>query len=520
MPTETILIVEDERIVARDLQAMLHQLGYNVPALVATGTDAIVKATALHPDLVLMDVRLQGTMDGIEAATAILAQLDIPVIYLTAFTDEVTRQRARQTAPYGYLVKPFDERTVQTTIEMALERHARDRQTRTHGQWLAATLGGLRDAVVTTDANGRITFINPAAEQLLRCIQADLIGAAVTDAVIFLDPYTRARIEHPVMVALRRRAPVHLMAETVLFNRDGTEIAIAGSVVPIRTAEPGIQGTVLVLQERVEQHAEAALHAYDQHVEEDRQIQRLRVLAGGIAHHFNNLLAVVLGNAQLADLDIPEEHLAHESLAQIAHSVHRGAELTGQLLAYASDTPIQPELLDLNVLVRQTVASLSEATFTRVAIRMYLTPDLPPVKADAIQMQRVVQHLLANAAEAIGEADGIITVTTDLRQLASADLATAVVGANLPAGRCVALQIRDTGDGMDEATLARIFDPFFSTKFIGRGLGLPAVLGIVRQHGGALTVQSAPKHGTTLTVFLASAPVHTSPPGLLATAPE
>src|SRR6185503_9080951 len=159
-----------------DLQRILERLGYQVPAIAATAADAIIKATALQPDLLLMDIRLQDESDGISAAASILAQRDIPVVYLTAFSDDATRQRARQTAPYGYLVKPFDERTVQTTIEMALERHARDRQTRTHKQWLADTLAGLGDAIVTTDAYGRITFVNPAAELCLRCAQADLIG--------------------------------------------------------------------------------------------------------------------------------------------------------------------------------------------------------------------------------------------------------------------------------------------------------------------------------------------------------
>jgi PAS domain S-box-containing protein len=497
MPTESILIVEDERIVARDLQAILQQLGYAAPAIAATGADAIAKAMALRPDLILMDIRLQGAMDGIEAATAILTQLTIPVIYLTAFTDGATRQRARQTAPYGYLVKPFDERTVQTTIEMALERHTRDRQTRTHGQWLAATLAGLGDAIVTTDAGGWITFVNPAAEQLLHCTQTETIGAAVADVAILLDPYTRARIEHPVMVALRRRVPVHLMAETILLARDGTENAIAGSVVPIRTAERGIQGALLVFQEHTEQQAK-----------EDQQIQRLRVLASGIAHNFNNLLTIVLGNAELARFDIPEEHPAHVSLAQIAPVVERATDLTSQLRAYAGNAPILLEPLDLNELVRQTVASLPSSTLRSAAIRLHLAPNLPSVSADTTQIRRVVQQLLINAAEAIGEAGGSITITTNLRQLASADLATAVVGAGLPPGSYVAVQIADTGCGMDEAILTRIFDPFFTTKFAGRGLGLPAVLGIVRQHGGALTVQSAPGQGTTFTVFLASAPVH------------
>jgi two-component system, cell cycle sensor histidine kinase and response regulator CckA len=520
MATESILIVEDERIVARDLQAILQQLGYIVPALAATGADAIAKAKALHPDLVLMDIRLQGAMDGIEAATAILTELAIPVIYLTAFTDDATRQRARQTAPYGYLVKPFDERTVQTTIEMALERHARDRQTRTHEQWLMATLASLGDAVVTTDADGRITFVNPAAEQLLRCAQAEAIGAAVADVVILLDPYTRAWIEHPVMVALGHHAPVHLMAETILVACDGTENAIAGSVVPIKTAERGIQGALFVFQERAEQQAKTAHRAQERQAQEDQQIQRLRVLSSGIAHNFNNLLTVVLGNAELARFDIPEEHPAYASLAQIAPVVERAADLTSQLRAYAGTALMLLEPLDLNKLVRQTVASMSKSMLRSIAIHLQLAPDLPSIKADTTQMHRVVQHMLSNAAEAIGEAVGTITIITELRQLASADFADAVVGADLPPGGYVAVQIADTGCGMDEAMLPRIFDPFFTTKFTGRGLGLSAVLGIVRQHSGALLVQSTPGQGTIFTVFLASAPVQQATASTASRRPE
>jgi two-component system cell cycle sensor histidine kinase/response regulator CckA len=507
MPTESILIVEDERIVARDLQAMLQQLGYSVPAIAATGADAIAKVTALRPDLVLMDIRLQGAIDGIEAAAAILTQLDIPVIYLTAFTDAETRQRARQTAPYGYLVKPFDERTVQTTIEMALERHARDRQGRAQEQWLTGTLASLGDAIVTINAHGRITFINPAAEQLLRCVQADVIGVAVADVIILGDSRTRDQIEHPMLAALHRDRPVPPIDDRMLIARDGAEIAITASIAPIQTAEQGIQGAVLVFQERAtQQRVRAASRSQNPQSEDDRQIQRLRVLAGGIAHNFNNILAVVLGNAELAGFELSAEHSAHESLTKIAYSVHRAADLTRQLRAYAGDAPILPELLDLNLLVRQAVASLSNSTLTYAAIRVHLAPDLPLVEADATQIQRIVQHLLTNAAEAIGTEQGTITVTTELRQLAGAELATAVVGADLPAGGYVAVQIVDTGCGMDEATLMQIFDPFFTTKFIGRGLGLPAVQGIVRQHGGALTVQSAPGQGTMFTILLAGAP--------------
>jgi PAS domain S-box-containing protein len=511
MRAQSILVVEDERVIARDLQAMLQRLGYEVPAIAGAGADAVVQAVTLHPDLVLMDIRLQGAMDGIDAAERIYAQLDIPVVYLTAFADDLTRQRARRTAPYGYLVKPFDERTVQATIEMALERHARDRRARQHEQWLATTLASIGEAIVTTDADGHITFVNPAAEQILRCGRAAAIGAPIADVVMLLDAHTRARIEHPVSAALQSHAPAHLPEGTLLIARDGAEVAIAGSVAPISAADGSALGAVLIFQEHAERRrAAAAQRAHAQHADDDRQLERLRVLAAGLAHDFNNLLTVMLGNAELARYELPSRSPAHDLLDQVVGSANRAADLTRQLLAYASDTLLLIRPLDLNDLVRQAVASLSGPALRHVTIRTLLAPDLPAVDVDAAQIHQVVRSVLVNAVEAIGEADGTITIATELRRLTSADLARAVVGADRPAGWYVALEIADTGAGMDEATLARIFEPFFSTKFTGRGLGLPAALGAIRQHQGALMVQSVVGHGATFTLLFPCVPASIS----------
>jgi two-component system cell cycle sensor histidine kinase/response regulator CckA len=502
MSPHSVLVVEDERVIARDLQALLQQLGYHVPAIAGTGPDAVASATAHRPDLVLMDIRIQGAMDGIDTAAVIQKQFDVPVVYLTAFADDATRQRARRTAPYGYLVKPFDERTLQATIEMALARHAHDRQTSERGHWLAATLTGLDDAVVTTDAHGQITLLNPAAEQLLRCTQASAIGQAIADVAVLVDARTRAPIEHPVLMALRRQVPVLHMG-VVLMTPDGATIPIDSSVVPIRTPAEAIQGAVMVLQNHAAHRPAEESHRAPLRSDEDtRQIERLRALAGGIAHDFNNLLAGVLGNAELARLDLPDESPAHESLAQIAHITQHAADLTRRLRDYAGNVPPVVEPLNLSDLVRQTLLSLPDPTLAHPTIHHQLAPNLPPVEGDPTQLEQVVQNLLVNATEAIGTATGTITVTTNVRQLTSADLAAATVGANRPPGRYVALTIADTGCGMDAETLARIFEPFFTTKFLGRGLGLAAVFGIIREHYGALTVQSAPGAGTTFTLFL------------------
>ena len=152
----SILIVEDEGVIALDIRATLGRLGYTVPAAVATGSEAIARVEELRPDLVLMDIHLRGEMDGVEAARAIRDRFGVPVIYLTAFADPATLQRARITEPFGYLLKPFEERELHIVIEMALQRHDLQRRLQESERWLAATLRSLGDTIIATDAQWHI----------------------------------------------------------------------------------------------------------------------------------------------------------------------------------------------------------------------------------------------------------------------------------------------------------------------------------------------------------------------------
>jgi PAS domain S-box-containing protein len=520
MSTRSILIVEDERIIARDIQAILQRLGYDVPAISTTGADALAKTAAHRPDLLLIDIRLRGAMDGIQVAEAICARFDIPVVFLTAFADDATRQRAWRIAPYGYLVKPFDERTLQTTIEAAFERHKRDQQLRASEQWLTTTLRSIGDAVVTSDPQGRITFINPVAEQLLRCTRAEQFGRPIADVIRLVDAETRAPLEPPVLAVFQIGTPVHLPDDVILIRHDGSEIFVHASAAPISTAPETILGAVMVFWDSTQRRQiEEARIVLQRQEEEARQLERLRVLAGGIAHDLNTTLLAVLGNAELALLDLPAEGPVYEALRQIEQVARRAATLTRQLLTYAGHGRSLIEPHNFNELVHETVEGLSHTVLKPLRRRIHLAPDLPWVDIDVAQIHQVVQNLLINAAEAIGETEGIITVTTDLRAVTSRDLAGAVIGANLPSGPYLSLEIADTGCGMDAATLARIFDPFFTTKFAGRGMGLAAVLGIVREHRGALLVESAVDQGTTFTLLLPLAIVEDITPSAPATAP-
>lgn len=239
-----------------------------------------------------------------------------------------------------------------------------------------------------------------------------------------------------------------------------------------------------------------------QRLQETQRLESIGTLAGGIAHDFNNLLQAVLGHAELLRDDLPPGSPLLPSVQAISDGAHHAAELTGQLLAYAGKGRLLLKPVALNDLIRELV-QLARTTLNRQAqVHHRLDPTLPLVEADASQLRQVILNLLLNASEALGDDGGTIVIETRVDVLAEATVRGLLLGEELPAGRYVSLSVRDSGHGMDEAVQARIFEPFFSTRFTGRGLGLAAVHGIVRGHRGALQVTSAPGKGTTMQLWL------------------
>lgn len=245
----------------------------------------------------------------------------------------------------------------------------------------------------------------------------------------------------------------------------------------------------------------ARKHAEDSLLQHQK-LESLGVLAGGIAHDFNNLLTVIIGNAELALADLPAGHAASDAVAQMLDAAERAAELTHQMLAYAGRGSLVIRPVSLNQIVEEILPLAGVSLSRGLSLHRRLAPDLPPIEADRSQISQLIMNLLINAAEAIGEQPGVITVSSWLRHVRPAELVGWSHPGELRPGPYACLEIQDSGSGMDASTRARIFDPFFSTKFVGRGLGLPVVLGIVRGHGGALDVRSAPDQGTTVTLLL------------------
>lgn len=265
MSQTTVLIVENEAIVAADLAGKLRQLGYEVAGIAAAGKDAIAKVGSLRPKLVLMDIQLEGPMDGIEAAQVIRRQHDLPVIYLTAHSDAATLARAKLTGPFGYILKPFEERDLATQIELALYKHEADRQLREQREWLRVTLTSIGDAVIATDGDGAISFVNPVAESLTGWRAEEAMGRPVTDVFRIFNEQTDQPLDDPVARVLREGHAVALANHAALLTKHGRTVPVEDSAAPILDAAGQVIGAVLVFHDvtdkrRAEKELRASEH--------------------------------------------------------------------------------------------------------------------------------------------------------------------------------------------------------------------------------------------------------------------
>ncbi|MBS0169376.1 MAG: response regulator [Nitrospira sp.] len=248
MEPANILIVEDEPVVAKDIQLSLQRLGYRVPATATSGEEAIRKAGDTHPDLILMDIVLKGKMDGVETARQIQRRQDVPVIYLTAYADHHTLERAKVTSPAGYMLKPYQANELRTTIELALHRAQHDRHLREQLRWIATTIRCIGDGIVTTDQGGRMTYMNPAAEAWTGWTQEDAMGMSVMALMGFSDDQPLRDVSNPVKQAM---AGVCLISidDATLTSRQGSRRAICGTVAPVVDDVGTVLGAVLVFHE-------------------------------------------------------------------------------------------------------------------------------------------------------------------------------------------------------------------------------------------------------------------------------
>jgi PAS domain S-box-containing protein len=359
---------------------------------------------------------------------------------------------------------------------------------------LSVTLQSIGDGVITTDTRGRITLLNPVAERLTGWRADEATGRPLREVFAIFNELTRQPCEDPVAKVLKTGLVVELANHTCLVSRNGVERAIADSGAPILDAQGTILGVVLVFRDMTEQHKLAeAMHRA-------QSLEAIGVLAGGIAHDFNNLLTGIFGNLSLAQnaTEAGDTVAVQRNLSRALGIFERARALTHQLLTFSKGgTPVR-EVQRIDALVHRS------ATFalsgSNVSLEPHLDADLWACSCDRNQIGQVVDNLVINAKQAMPEG-GVVKVSAR----------NVVLDATRHAehrGRFVNIRISDHGPGIPKEIQSRIFEPFFSTKSTGHGLGLATVYSIVQRHDGWIEVESEPGAGATFDIYL---PAHLSP---------
>ncbi|HJP17692.1 MAG TPA: response regulator [Nitrospinota bacterium] len=626
MSKTQIMIVEDEGVVAADIEESLKSLGYEVVAVVPSGEEALKEIKDKKPDLVLMDIVLDGKMNGIETTNEINSRFDIPVVYLTAYADEETLERVKVTEPLGYIIKPFEDRELHTIIEMALYKHKVEKKLKESEEWLSTTLKSIGDAVIATNSKGGVKFMNGVAQLLTGWKEEDAIGKTLEEVFHIVSEETGKKVENPVKRVLREGVVVGLANHTVLIAKDGTKQPIDDSGAPIRDSHGNIIGVVLIFRditdrrrvekalanekellavtfrsigdgvittdrsgnimlinkvaegltgwtqgeaidkplsevfhiinektrvscenpvEKVLQTGEivglanhTALIAKDgtersiadsgapirdkesniigvvlvfrditekKKMEDElikvRKLESVGILAGGIAHDFNNLLTSILGNVSLAKSCAKKDDQIIRILDNAEKASIQARNLTQQLLTFSKGGAPIKSTASTAELVRDSAAFAMRGS--TVKCEFSFPDDLWAVEVDSGQISQVINNLIINADQAMPEG-GIIEVSAENIAISAKDVLP------LDEGNYVRISIKDQGIGISKEHLKKIFDPYFSTKQKGSGLGLATSYSIVKRHRGYITVTSELTIGTTFHIYLSASQKETT----------
>lgn len=534
-----ILVVEDESIVALSIQNRLEALGYAVAANLPSGEAAVKKAGETRPDLVLMDIRLRGKIDGIQAADQIRNLFQIPVVYLTAYTDEETINRAKFTEPYGYILKPFEPRDLCTTIEIALYKHQMELERGQREQSLSTALNSVGDAVITTDKEELVTFMNPVAEALTGWNCAEVVGDPLNEVFRTINTQTREVIEHPLALVLHEGVTINLEFDTLLINKNGNEIIISETAAPLKNKAGQIIGAALIFHESTgQQQVTETLEKTNQELEvklaqstaqlkqaneqlwaeipkrqrleqelqlaleKEQELEQLKSqLLATISQEYRTTLATILSSSQLLERYSSRwtDHKKQQHLQRIQVTVEQLTKLSNDaaFIKDAEDRKLvfQPVSVDVKQLVTDLLSEFILSTNTRNQILWECKATTIQAILDKQLVRYIINNLLSNAINYSPQGSPV-RLDIELNQGESVQ----------PGHQEVIFRIRDQGIGIPKADQSKLFQAFFRGSNVsftpGGGLGLAIVKASVELHRGRIYVDSEMGVGTTVTVII------------------
>jgi PAS domain S-box-containing protein len=480
-----ILVVEDEGLVAADIQRRLERMGYAASAVATSGEEALECARTTQFDLVLMDIRLNGKMDGIAAAQALKDQLHTPVLYMTAHSDEETIERAKLTEPLGYVLKPIGDANLRSAVHIAIYKHEMERRLRTSEAWLSTTMRSVGEGVIATDTSGEIVFMNPVAEQLTGWPAKAAHGRLLMDVLGLFEESTGQAAKNPIFDLLPGENRTYR-----LISRTGVMTSVEIGCFENRSADD-LLGAIVIVRDI---HARREL---ENRLIQSQRMEAIARTAGFLAHDFNNQLAVIHGYAD--ELCSRPSNGDRQPALEIKQAASSASSMASQLLMLSRREAVQPEALNINDAIRDMQPVLSRSLGAARTLDLDFGSPAGFVRADRNQFKQVLLNLTLNARDAM-PSGGQLRIETSLVDI-SADSSE---GRLHRPGPYVRIRVIDSGEGMDQATLHQIFEPFCTTKKAGpgTGLGLSIVHSIVVQSGGYISATSEIGQATTFEILL------------------
>jgi PAS domain S-box-containing protein len=488
-----ILVVEDEIIVARTIASQLNQLGYIVTGKASSGQTAINQASATQPDLILMDIVIKGEMDGITTAHYIHKQLDIPIIFLTAYADQETLERAKVTQPFGYIVKPFTIKDLHIAIEIALLKHKLESELRESRNQLATLLNSMSDAVIATNEQGIITFINPAAEKIIGWEEKEALDYNISEIVKIIDEVTGEIIENPVTKVLKQQSLLPLREFASLITKNGTKLPIGSSASPLMRRSHEISGVVLVLWDLSERRQREYL---EEALKKEQELNQLKSLfISTVSHEFRNPLSIIQTAVELIEIQGNNltEVKRNKYITRIYGAVESMEKLMKDVLfmgkAEAGQLNYHPEPINLEKFCQELIEEIELIEDSGHEIIF----NCQSLNTNAVMDERLLHHLFRNL---LSNAIKYSPISEQIRFELTCDYE-----ANL-----AIFLVKDQGIGIPESDQNKLFNSFYRASNVqsiqGNGLGLVIVKRCVDAHKGLINMVSEINVGTTFTINL------------------
>lgn len=502
-----LLLVDDDQVDRLAVKRLLRQTALDVNLQeTVEGKAGLERLRNEAFDCVLLDYRLPD-MDGVEFLTA-LAELPVlqrpAVVMLTGKGNTGIAVDVMKRGLQDYLVKDTLQADVLAqSIRRAMDMVTLQRQHLRAEERFRKVSEATPAALIMVNRQSHIVFANLQAERLFGYQRHELLGQAVE---VLVPGHLRQQHKNSCATFFDQPAERRMGYGRYLLGQrqDGSVFPVEIGLIPLEMEEgPVVLSTIVDMTER--QRLEAERQELVIRTQQAKKLESLTSLTAGVAHDFNNLLAGMLGYTEIIMMEMAPNTAVQDYLHQLQQVISQAARLVQQMLMYTGQGRLSSQSINLVSLLQDMLPTFQAALPQHVELTlMPVVQPVPPIQGEPEQVCQALGNLLTNAAEAMGETSGRISITLGSVIAQQEDLVSLYLAESLPPGLYVEVSVTDTGCGMDDVTLNKIFDPFFSTKFLGRGLGLAAVLGVVRSHRGTVHVQSAPGQGTKVRLLFPS----------------